>query len=160
VDEAVQEAVAKLEREAFRRGVEGWVERGVFDKDGRRPGDVVRYSDRMLELALKRHIPEYRERAELDVNAHLRADVRARLDVDAAARHQIALEFALQHATPQERQVPRSALQLMAAAEARVDHELLEARVRGQLPALRQRMLAANSQAEREAAEQRARAAN
>lgn len=132
----------------------------MFDKDGNRLGDVVRFSDRMLELSLKRHVPEYRERAELDINANVRADVRARLEVEAAARQQIALEFALRHATPEERQVLRSALQLMAAVEARVDRDLLEARVREQLPAARHRMLAAHSDADREAAEHRVRAAN
>lgn len=149
-EEAVAEAVAKLEREAFRRAVEGWVERGVFDKNGNRVGDVVRFSDRMLELALKRHIPEYREKAELDINANVRADLRAQLEVDALARQEIAVEFVLRQMSAEERQQLRPALELMERAKRRVDPDLLEAHVAEHLPQVRERMLAARAEANRE----------
>lgn len=55
-----------LEREAVRRGMEG-VEEPVFHK-GEECGFVRRYSDRLLELVMKRHIPEYRERLQVDAN--------------------------------------------------------------------------------------------
>lgn len=77
-DEALELGVAALEREAHRRAVEGWVERGVFDKTGRRVGDVVRYSDRLLEVMLKARRPEYRDRVDVSAQTtvHARVDVR------------------------------------------------------------------------------------
>jgi hypothetical protein len=55
-DEAEQEAADRLEREAWRRAVEG------VDKPITYQGEVVgytkEYSDRMLELLLKAHRPE------------------------------------------------------------------------------------------------------
>lgn len=62
-DEAVEEAVDKLEGEAWRRAVEGWEEPVFYE--GEECGRVKKYSDRMLELLLKGHRPEkYRERVE------------------------------------------------------------------------------------------------
>lgn len=62
-DDAEQEAVDRLEREAWRRGVEG------VDKPITYQGEITAtykdYSDRMLELLLKAHRPaKYRERFE------------------------------------------------------------------------------------------------
>lgn len=80
----------KLEREALRRAAEG-VGRPVFQKGQRamdivtdaegnvvyeddgttpktKPAVVQEYSDRLMELVLKRHIPEYREKQQMDVN--------------------------------------------------------------------------------------------
>ena len=79
-----------LEGEVYRRAVEG-VEEPVYqkgtrvldilvDKNGQPvldeegeaqfvPAYVRKFSDRMLELHVKRHIPEYRDKATLDVNA-------------------------------------------------------------------------------------------
>lgn len=64
-DDAVEEAVDGLEREAWRRGVEG------VDKPVTFQGVITdtyrEYSDRMLELLLKSHRPEkYRERHSLE----------------------------------------------------------------------------------------------
>lgn len=68
-EEAVQVALEcyrdKLRTEIHRRGVEGWVERGIYDKDGGHLGDVVKFSDRLLELHAKRHDPAYREKVEV-----------------------------------------------------------------------------------------------
>jgi hypothetical protein len=55
-DEAEQHAADKLEREAWRRAVEG-VEKPVYYR-GDEVGHVKEYSDRMLEILLKGHRPE------------------------------------------------------------------------------------------------------
>lgn len=63
-DEALAEAVDALEQEARRRAVEGWLEPVYYQ--GEEVGYVRRYSDRMLELLLKGHMPErYKDRHEL-----------------------------------------------------------------------------------------------
>lgn len=63
--DAVDEAIDRLEREAWRRAVEG-LEEPVFYQ-GKVCGVVRRYSDRMLEMLLKAHRPEeYRERHTLE----------------------------------------------------------------------------------------------
>ena len=63
-DEAVEEATDALEREAWRRAVEGWDEPVFYQ--GKAVGAVRKYSDRMLELLLKGHKPQkYRERHEV-----------------------------------------------------------------------------------------------
>lgn len=81
-----------LEQEAQRRGREGWDEpvyqkgqrvmEPVFDPETGepkrdadnnvvlRPAVVRRFSDRMLELLLKRHIEEYRDKKETGVHVH------------------------------------------------------------------------------------------
>ncbi len=62
--EGVEEARAiyaeKLLAEAYRRGVDGWIERGLY-VNGRRVGDVKKYSDKLLLHLLRRYDPEYRE---------------------------------------------------------------------------------------------------
>jgi len=69
-DEAVKAAYADycetLEREAHTRAVEGWME-PVF-QGGRCVGEVLKKSDRILELVLKRHIPGYRDKQQVDMN--------------------------------------------------------------------------------------------
>ena len=58
--EAEAEAVDKLEREAWRRGAEGYEE--TVDSDGKITVSR-KYSDRMLEILLKGHRPErFKER--------------------------------------------------------------------------------------------------
>ena len=56
-----------IEHEIKRRAMEGWDE-PVFYK-GNEVGVVHKYSDRMLELHGKRHIPEYRDKQSIDLNA-------------------------------------------------------------------------------------------
>jgi hypothetical protein len=48
------------------RAIEGW-EEPVFYQ-GREVGTVRKYSDRLLEMQARRHIPEYRESTQMDVN--------------------------------------------------------------------------------------------
>lgn len=60
-EEAEQEAADRLEREAWRRAVEGTSKPVTFQ--GRITATYLEYSDRMLELLLKAHRPEkYKER--------------------------------------------------------------------------------------------------
>lgn len=47
------------------RGIEGWLE-PRFNKEGEVVGHVRRFSDRCLELGLKRFCPEYREKLQVD----------------------------------------------------------------------------------------------
>jgi hypothetical protein len=64
-DEAELEAVDVLEREAFRRAVEGVVEPLV--SAGQHVADVRRYSDRLLEFLMKARSPErFSERHRLE----------------------------------------------------------------------------------------------
>ena len=60
VEEARVAYSEKLLAEAYRRGVDGWIERGLY-VNGRRVGDVKRYSDKLLLHLLRRYDPEYRE---------------------------------------------------------------------------------------------------
>ena len=66
VAEAYRDFCDTLEKEAYRRAVEGW-EEPVF-QGGVLVGTVLKRSDRILELMLKRHIPEYRDRQTVDMN--------------------------------------------------------------------------------------------
>lgn len=59
-DEALETATDALEAEARRRGHLGWLE-PVY-QGGKKVGEVRRYSDRMLELLLKGHRPQFRDR--------------------------------------------------------------------------------------------------
>lgn len=69
--EAFEEAKAafaeRLEHEAIRRAVEGY-EEPVF-QGGELVGTRLRYSDRLMELLLKGHLPDkYRERQEIRIS--------------------------------------------------------------------------------------------
>ena len=55
-----------LEAEIFRRGVSG-TDKPVFYQ-GVECGSIREYSDRLLELMAKRHIPEYRDKGQVDLN--------------------------------------------------------------------------------------------
>lgn len=58
------------QKEIHRRALEG-VEEPVFNfRDNSLAGHVLKFSDRMLELGAKRFEPEYRDKAELDINVH------------------------------------------------------------------------------------------
>ena len=59
----------KLEREAYRRAVDGVLE-NVYNKDGDIVGEKLVYSDRMLEILLKANMPEkYREQHNVNQGA-------------------------------------------------------------------------------------------
>jgi hypothetical protein len=65
-DDAVEEAADKLEREAWRRAVEGTDKPVTFQ--GVITDTYKEYSDRMLELLLKSHRPDkYRERSDVNL---------------------------------------------------------------------------------------------
>lgn len=67
-DEAATIGVAALEDEARRRAYEGWQE-PVFHR-GEVCGSVRKYSDTLLIVLLKAHLPEkYQERQKLDLDA-------------------------------------------------------------------------------------------
>jgi len=53
----------RLLEEATRRAVDGWDERPVVDDEGNIVGYVHKYSDRLLELLLKRADPSFRDNA-------------------------------------------------------------------------------------------------
>lgn len=69
-DERCNEAYSrfrdKLEKEALRRAVEGYEEQ-VFYQGTEMPDKRRVKSDRIFELVLKRHIPEYRDKLSADV---------------------------------------------------------------------------------------------
>ena len=56
----------RIQSEIHRRGIEG-VRQPVFYM-GQQCGVIRKYSDRMLEMHAKRHIPEYRDKVEIDAN--------------------------------------------------------------------------------------------
>lgn len=83
IEEAMLRFKDSLVKEAHRRGVEGVSEpvwyRGVRAHDGVNPdtnepipATVQKYSDKMLELLLKRHIPEFRDRVTVDQNTSIK----------------------------------------------------------------------------------------
>jgi hypothetical protein len=65
-DEAYNLYRDRLEEEALRRAVEG-VPEPVYFK-GEVVGHILKYSDNLLTLMLKRHIPAYRDKATIDHN--------------------------------------------------------------------------------------------
>lgn len=56
-DEAWIEGVDALEDEAFRRGVTG-ITREVLDKDGKKTGEIIEYSDQLLMMLMRGRRPE------------------------------------------------------------------------------------------------------
>lgn len=65
-DAAFEVYKESLRKEAIRRGVHGWTEREIHDKDGNVVGHVQKFSDRLLEMMLKRNDPLVRDRVEVD----------------------------------------------------------------------------------------------
>lgn len=66
LEEAYEDFRESLENEAMRRALMGW-EEPVYQK-GEQVGTIRKYDTRLLELMLKRHIPEYKEKHQVDVN--------------------------------------------------------------------------------------------
>ena len=64
--EAQKDVNDRVEREIVRRGVEGY-EEPVF-QGGKQVGTIRKFDSRMLELYLKRHLPEYKESFTVDHN--------------------------------------------------------------------------------------------
>jgi len=65
-DMALQVYRERLECEIHRRAVDGWDE-PVFYR-GSECGTIRKHSDNLLMFQAKRHIPEYREKQQVDVN--------------------------------------------------------------------------------------------
>ena len=65
-DEAYGDFKEAIEREALRRAIMGW-EEPVYQQ-GVLAGTVRKYDSPLLQLILKRHIPEYKEKHQVDVN--------------------------------------------------------------------------------------------
>jgi len=78
-DEAVDHSTGMIEREAIRRAVEGWHD-----------GKVQKYSDRLMELILKRRDPEYREHRKYEVDAKTEV-TKKRLDLRSLSPHKLEL---------------------------------------------------------------------
>ena len=66
IEEALQDYREIVEQEVRTRAVDGWDEPVYYKGDV--VGHINKKSDRMLELHVKRHIPEYRERQSMDLN--------------------------------------------------------------------------------------------
>jgi hypothetical protein len=71
VDEAIEAYTDSVREEIHRRAIDGWVERGIYDKEGNHLGDVRRYSDRLLEIHIKKHDAGYREHVSVDARAQV-----------------------------------------------------------------------------------------
>jgi hypothetical protein len=68
VEEARQLFINGLERELYRRGVEGWLEPIVAGKEPEIVTYVRKHSDKCLELLLRRHAPEHYSNKEVATN--------------------------------------------------------------------------------------------
>jgi hypothetical protein len=84
-DDIIERTTETMEAEAYRRAVEGWRERGIFNEDGEEVGEVRKYSDTLLIFLLKARRPAtYRERHEVkhtgNVDHRLKLDLRKLTD--------------------------------------------------------------------------------
>ncbi|MEM7305034.1 MAG: hypothetical protein AAF682_00115 [Planctomycetota bacterium] len=91
--DAAEHATGIVEREAFRRAVEGWDEPTRF-------GPVRKHSDRLLELLLKARSPQYREHRKYEVDAKTEVTEKKRLDLRSLSPHK--LELLRQLVTPDD----------------------------------------------------------
>jgi hypothetical protein len=66
-EEALEDYRDTLVRECHRRAVEGWEEPVFSQRMGTEIGTVRKYDSRLLELMLKRHIPEFRDKFEGEI---------------------------------------------------------------------------------------------
>ena len=69
-EEAKQMYGDKIQKEIERRAMEGWDEPIINFRDNTIVDTVRKYSDRLLELASKRYIPEYRDKLEIDATVN------------------------------------------------------------------------------------------
>ncbi len=115
VEEARAAYAEKLLAEAYRRGVEGWIERGLY-VNGRRVGDVRKYSDKLLLHLLRRYDPEYREDIRVVVQTEM-VRVDAQEITEAVVRRLSAPERLQLH----EALAQQAALAELAAARASTD---------------------------------------
>lgn len=89
-DEAAEEAVDRLEREAWRRGVEG-IPKPVTHQ-GKITDTYTEYSDRMLELLLKGHRPEKYRDNRTEISGTLTVQRVERVVIDTGVQREIERE--------------------------------------------------------------------
>lgn len=65
VEQAHELFTAKLSDAAYKAAVSGW-KKPIFDAKGNHVGDEWKFSERILELLLKRHDPNFRDKVEVD----------------------------------------------------------------------------------------------
>lgn len=65
VEQAHELFTAKLSDAAYKAAVSGW-KKPLFDAKGNHVGDEWKFSERILELLLKRHDPNFRDKVEVD----------------------------------------------------------------------------------------------
>lgn len=93
-DDAYEDGSDLLEAEAWRRAVDGWVERGIYDEDGEQIGEVRKYSDTMLALLIKARRPAiYRERHQVEHTGPGGGPIEAQITVDAKEAADAARDF-------------------------------------------------------------------
>lgn len=68
IEDAMDEYRDRIAAEIHRRAIEGWEEPVFSPSLGTQIGTVRKFSDKLLELHAKRHMPEYREHLKADVN--------------------------------------------------------------------------------------------
>ena len=61
VDKSIETYRDVLLSEVHRRGVDGWVEKPILNKDGEVVGEHIKFSDKLLEISLRRVDPISRE---------------------------------------------------------------------------------------------------
>jgi hypothetical protein len=92
-DESMDEYKDSLVRAAHSRAVEGWEEPVFSSKHGGEIGTIRKFDSRLLELLLKRHMPEFREKFEGELKVSggvLVAPIPATNMADWMAKHQEA----------------------------------------------------------------------
>lgn len=72
VDDAIEVLRATIEGEVYRRAIEGY-EEDVY-RNGALAGKVRKWSDPILALFAKRHIPAYRDSVRVEQSGHVRVD--------------------------------------------------------------------------------------
>ena len=80
VDKAMNVYRDVLLKEAHRRGVKGWVEQPILNKEGEVVGERIKFSDKLLELLVKRVDPISRE--QVTKVEHSGSAVIASVDID------------------------------------------------------------------------------
>lgn len=90
MDEAMEEYRELLQRECHRRAIDGWDEPVFSQRTGQQMGVIRKYDMKLLELMLKRHIPEFREKFEGEIKISggvLVAPITPASNEDWAAQH-------------------------------------------------------------------------
>lgn len=90
-DDIEERTTENMEREAYRRAVDGWAERKIFDDKGREIGEVQKYSDTLLIFMLKARRPgTYRENYRHELVGAGGGPVAVEFELDAGSREAIA----------------------------------------------------------------------